>query len=167
MERNGRLNGGIVIKIKNNIATDVNEKITVKEYVAYGSSTAVSRVYSAMSGFFGALVASTFLGLSEGAFATYSTIIFVLGFWDIANDVIVSSFLDKSRRCFGQWGRFKPWIMMMLVPFNLVLILQTLPIKQFFPEAGDTFKVIWLVSLYFLNDAFSTLYNAALTALIA
>lgn len=167
MERNGRLNGGIVIKIKNNIATDVNEKITVKEYVAYGSSTAVSRVHSAMSGFFGALVASTFLGLSEGAFATYSTIIFVLGFWDIANDVIVSSFLDKSRRSFGQWGRFKPWIMMMLVPFNLVLILQTLPIKQFFPEAGDTFKVIWLVSLYFLNDAFSTFYNAALTALNA
>ena len=36
------------MKIKNNIATDVNEKITVKEYVAYGSSTAVSRVHSAM-----------------------------------------------------------------------------------------------------------------------
>ena len=76
-------------KIKNNIATDVNERITLKEYAAYGSTTAVSRVYSAMAGFFGALVASTFLGLSEGAFATYSTIIFVLGFWDIANDVIV------------------------------------------------------------------------------
>ncbi len=152
---------------KNSIATDVNEKITLKEYVAYGSSTAVSRVYSAMSGFFGSLVASTFLGLSEGAFATYSTIIFILGFWDIANDVIVSSFLDKSRKTFGQWGRFKPWIMLSLIPFNLVLILQTLPIKQFFPQAGDTFKVIWLVSLYFLNDAFSTFYNAAMTALNA
>ena len=156
-----------MMKIKNNIATDVNEKITLKEYVAYGSSTAVSRVYSAMSGFFGALVASTFLGLSEKAFATYSTIIFILGFWDIANDVIVSSFLDKSRRSFGSWGRFKPWIMIMLIPFNLVLILQTLPVKQFFPQAGDTLKVIWLVSLYFLNDAFSTFYNAALTALNA
>ena len=156
-----------MMKIKNNLATDVNEKITLKEYVAYGSSTAVSKVYGAMSGFFGALVASTFLGLSESAFATYSTIIFVLGFWDIANDVIVSSFLDKSRKTFGSWGRFKPWLMIMLVPFNLVLILQTLPIKQFFPQVGDTFKVIWLVSLYFLNDAFSTFYNAALTALNA
>ena len=153
--------------IKNSIATDVNEKITLKEYVAYGSSTAVSRVYSAMSGFFGALVASTYLGLSKEAFGIYSTIIFLLGFWDIANDVIVSSFLDKSRKTFGSWGRFKPWIMIMLVPFNLVLILQTLPIKQFFPQAGDTFKVIWLVSLYFLNDAFSTFYNSALTALNA
>mgnify|MGYP003292225867 CR=1 FL=1 len=153
--------------IKNSVATDVNEKITLKEYVAYGSSTAVSRVYSAMSGFFGALVASTYLGLSKEAFAAYSTIIFVLGFWDIANDVIVSSFLDKNRRSFGRWGRFKPWLMIMLIPCNLVLILQTLPIKQFFPQAGDTFKVIWLVSLYFLNDAFSTFYNAALTALNA
>ena len=92
--------------IKNSIATDVNEKITLKEYVAYGSSTAVSRVYGAMSGFFGALVASTFLGLSEKAFGIYSTCIFILGFWDIANDVIVASFLDKSRKTFGSWGRF-------------------------------------------------------------
>lgn len=155
------------LKIRNNIATDVNEKITLKEYVAYGSSTAISKVYGAMSGFFGALVASTYLGLSEKAFATYSTIIFILGFWDIANDVIVSSFLDKSRKTFGSWGRFKPWLMIMLVPFNLVLILQTLPVKEFFPQAGDTFKVIWLVSLFFLNDAFKTFYDAALTALNA
>jgi len=153
--------------IKNNLATDVNEKITLKEYIAYGTSTAVSRVSSAMNGFFGGLVASTFLGLSDQAFATYSTIVFILGFWDIANDVIVSSFLDKNRRTFGSWGRFKPWIMLTIVPFNLVVILQALPIKEFFPSVGDTFKVAYLVLLYFLNDAFSTFYNAALTALNA
>ncbi|MBQ7005106.1 MAG: MFS transporter, partial [Clostridia bacterium] len=152
---------------KNSIATDVNERITPKEYVALGSSTAVSRVASAMQGFFGGLVASTYLGLSKEAFATYSTIVFFLGFWDIANDVIVSSFLDKSRKTFGQWGRFKPWLMMMLIPFNVVVILQTLPLKEFFPGISDTFKVTYLVLLYFLNDAFSTFYNAALTALNA
>lgn len=156
-----------MFKIKNNIATDVNEEITVKEYIAYGSNVAVSRVHSAMSGFFGTLVASTFMGLSDKAFATYSTIVFILGFWDIANDVIVSTLLDKSRKSFGSWGRFKPWLMLMLVPFNLVLILQTLPAKEFFPQVGDTFKVIYLVSLYFLNDAFKTFYDAALTALNA
>ncbi len=154
-------------KIRNSLATDVNERITLKEYVAFGSSTAMSRVSAAMNGFFGGLVASTFLGLSEKAFATYSTIIFILGFWDIANDVIVSSFLDKSRKTFGSWGRFKPWLMMMLIPCNLVVILQTLPIKEFFPEVGDTFKVAYLVLLFFLNDAFTTFYNAALTALNA
>ena len=152
---------------KNSLATDVNEKITLKEYVALSSSTAVSRVGTAMSGFFGGLVASTFLGLSESAFATYSTIIFILGFWDIANDVIVSSFLDKSRKSFGRWGRFKPWLMAMIIPMNLVVVLQTLPLKEFFPGISDTFKVAYLVLLYFLNDAFSTFYNAALTALNA
>jgi hypothetical protein len=50
--------------IKNSRATDVNEKLTLREYAAYSSSTAVSRIGSAMSGFFGGLVASTFLGLS-------------------------------------------------------------------------------------------------------
>ena len=154
-------------KIKNTLATDVNEKLTLKEYAAFGSSTAISKVSTAMSGFFGGLVASTFLGLSKEAFAAYSTIIFFLGFWDIANDVIVSSFLDKRRKSFGNWGRFKPWLMLMIVPCNLVLILQTLPVKEFFPGAGDTFKVAYLVLLFFLNDAFSTFYNAALTALNA
>ncbi len=154
-------------RIRNSCATDVNERLTFKEYAAYSSSTAVSKISTAMSGFFGGLVASTFLGLSEDAFATYSTIIFILGFWDIANDVIVASFLDRNRRSFGRWGRFKPWIMIMLIPCNIILILQTLPIKDFFPNVGDTFKVVYLVLLYFLNDACSTFYNAALTALNA
>lgn len=154
-------------KFKNSLATDVNERLTLREYAAFSSSTAVSRIGSAMSGFFGGLVASTFLGLSESAFATYSTIIFFLGFWDIANDVIVSSFLDKSRRSFGRWGRFKPWLMFMIIPFNLVVIMQTFPLREFFPGISDTFKVAYLVLLYFLNDAFSTFYNAALTALNA
>lgn len=154
-------------KIRNSHATDINEKLTLREYAAYSSSSAVSRIGSAMSGFFGGLVASTFLGLSETAFATYSTIVFILGFWDIANDIIVASFLDKSRRSFGRWGRFKPWLMVMLIPCNLILILQTLPIKEFFPQVGDTFKVAYLVLLYFLSDAFNTFYNAALTALNA
>lgn len=154
-------------KIKNTLATNVNEKISLKEYVAFGSSTAVSKAATAMSGFFGGLVASTYLGLSDKAFATYSTIIFILGFWDIANDVIVSSFLDKSRKTFGNWGRFKPWLMLMIIPCNLVVILQTLPLRAWFPEISDVFKVAYLVLLFFLNDAFSTFYNAALTALNA
>ena len=143
-------------KIKNSLATDVNERLTLREYLAYSSSTAISKVNLAMNGFFGGLVASTFLGLSEKAFATYSTIIFFLGFWDIANDVIVSSFLDKNRRSFGSWGRFKPWLMMMIIPVNLVVIMQTFPLKDYFPGIGDTFKVAYLVLLFFLNDAFST-----------
>ncbi|MBE6796695.1 MAG: hypothetical protein E7533_08985 [Ruminococcaceae bacterium] len=159
--------GWIMKKLKNNLATNVNEKITLREYAAFSSSTAMAKVGSAMNGFFGGLVASTFLGLSEGAFATYSTIIFILGFWDIANDVIVSSFLDKNRKNYGRWGRFKPWLMAMIIPCNIVVILQTLPLRDFFPNIGDTFKVVYLVSLYFLNDAFSTFYNAALTALNA
>lgn len=152
---------------KNKLATDVNEKLTVREYTAYSASSAMSRIGSAMNGFFGGLVASTFLGLSESAFATYSTIVFILGFWDIANDVIVSSFLDKNRRSFGKWGRFKPWLMLTIVPFNLVVILQAMPLKDFFPGISDTFKVAYLVLLYFLNDALSTFYNAALTSLNA
>ena len=156
-----------MIRIKNNLATNVNEKITRKEYAAFGSSTAVSKAATALSGALGGLVASTYMGLSDSAFATYSTIIFILGFWDIANDVIVSSFLDKTRKTFGNWGRFKPWLMLMLIPCNLVVILQTAPLKAWFPDISDTFKVTYLVLLYFLNDAFSTFYNAALTALNA
>ncbi len=155
------------MKLKNSLATDVNERITLKEYAAYCSSTAVSKVSAAMFGYFGTLVASTYLGLDKNAYVTYSTIIFILGFWDIANDIIVSSFLDKSRKSFGHWGRFKPWLMIMIIPFNLVVIMQAFPLKDYFPGVSDTFKVAYLVLLYFLNDAFRTFYDAALTALNA
>lgn len=155
------------MKLRNNLATDVNEKITRREYIAYSSSTAMSRVGSAMNGFFGGLVASTFLGLSPEAFGIYGTIVFILGFWDIANDIIVASFLDFSRKNFGRWGRFKPWLMLTIVPLNLVVILQALPINEYFPEVGDVFKVTYLVVLYLLNDTLTTFYNAALTALNA
>ena len=37
-------------KIKNTLATDVNEKITLREYAAFSSSTAISKVATAMSG---------------------------------------------------------------------------------------------------------------------
>jgi hypothetical protein len=47
-------------KLVNNLATDVNEKLTKKEYVAFGASTAISKVSTAMSGFFGGLVAQHF-----------------------------------------------------------------------------------------------------------
>ncbi|MEE1066681.1 MAG: MFS transporter [Acutalibacteraceae bacterium] len=154
-------------RIKNTLATDVNEKITKREYIAFGSSTAVSKAATALSGTLGGLVASTYMGLSDESFKIYSTIIFILGFWDIANDVIVSSFLDKTRKTYGNWGRFKPWIMLMLIPFNLVVIMQTAPLKAWFPDISDAFKVTYLVLLFFLNDAFSTFYNAALTALNA
>ena len=65
-----------MFKIKNSLATDVNEKLTFREYAAYSSSSAVSRIGGARNGFFGALVASTFLGLSEKAFAVYSCNLF-------------------------------------------------------------------------------------------
>ena len=55
----------------------------------------------------------------------------------------------------------------MIIPFNLVVILQAFPLKEYFPGISDTFKVTYLVLLYFLNDAFSTFYNSALTALNA
>ncbi len=154
-------------RIKNSRATNVNEKLTVREYVAYSSSSAISRVGTAMNSVFGGLVASTFLGLSNEAFIAYGTIVFILGFWDIANDVIVASFIDKRRRSFGRWGRFKPWMMLMIVPMNLVVIMQAFPLNAYFPGISDTFKVAYLVMLYFLNDAFNTFYNAALTAINA
>ncbi len=150
---------------RNAIASDVKEKVTKKEYVSFGSYIMLDRTGAALRAFFGGLVASTFIGLSEKGFMVYSTIIFILGFWDIANDVIVANILDKRRKPMGQWGRFKPWMLIMLVPVQLIYVFQAVPIRQFFPGAGDVSKIIYLVTLSLLSDIVRTFFDSAHTAL--
>lgn len=155
------------MKIRNSKATDVKEKLGLLEYSAYTVDKVGQNLKSAVSGVFGGLVISTYLGLSEKAYLVYTSIAFVLSFWDIFNDIIVGNVIDRTKKSHPRWGRFKPVLLWLLIPTALLSIASALPIKDFFPQRGDTFKVIYLVIVYLVNDMVSTFYNAALTALTA
>lgn len=155
------------MKIKNSTATDVKEKLGLLEYSAYTVDKVGQNFKSALSGVFGGLVISTYLGLSESAYLTYTSIAFVLSFWDIFNDILVGNVIDRARKNHPRWGRFKPVLLWLLIPMAFLSMAGALPIKDFFPQVGDTFKVVYLVILYLVNDMVGTFYNAAMTALTA
>lgn len=155
------------MRIKNSKATDVWEKLTLIEYASHTTDKLFSNFKSAVSGMLGGFVVSTYLGLSNEAYLTYTSIAFVLSFWDIFNDVLVGNIIDRRKKSHPRWGRFKPILLWLLIPTALLSMAGALPIKDFFPQAGDTVKVIYLVILYLVNDLVSTFYNAALTALTA
>lgn len=155
------------MKIRNSRATDVNEKLDLLEYGAYTVDKVGQNFKSALSGVFGGLVVSTYLGLSETAYLTYTSITFILSFWDIFNDILVGNVIDRRRKSHPRWGRFKPMLLWLLIPMAFLSIAGALPIRDFFPQVGDTFKVVYLVILYLVNDMVGTFYNAAMTALTA
>ncbi len=155
------------MKIKNAKATDVWEKLSFLEYGAYTTDKVFANFKSAVSGMLGGFVVSTYLGLSKEAYLTYTSIAFVLSFWDIFNDVLVGNIIDRRKKSHPYWGRFKPILLWLLVPTALLSIAGALPIKDFFPNVGDTVKVIYLVIIYLVNDMVGTFYNAANTALTA
>ncbi len=155
------------LKIHNSKATDVRERLSLLEYGAYTTDRVFANFKSAVSGFLGGFVVSTYLGLSDQAYLTYTSIAFVLSFWDIFNDVLVGNIIDRRKKAHPRWGRFKPIILWLLIPTALLSMAGALPIKDFFPQTGDTVKVIYLVILYLVNDLVGTFYNAANTALTA
>lgn len=155
------------MKIKNFKATDVNEKLGLLEYGAYTVDRVGQNLKSALSGVFGGLVVSTYLGLSESAYLTYTSIAFALSFWDIFNDILVGNVMDRRQKSHPRWGRFKGVLLWLLIPMAFLSIAGTVPLKDFFPQMGDTFKVVYLVILYLVNDMVGTFYNSAMTALSA
>ncbi|MBP3330303.1 MAG: MFS transporter [Clostridia bacterium] len=155
------------MKLRNSRATDVREKLTLVEYAAFSIDKVGQNLKSALTGTFGGLVVSTYLGLSDQAYLTYTTIVFILSFWDIFNDVLVGNIIDRRKKSDARWGRFKPILLWLLIPTAFLSIAGAVPLKEFFPQLGDTFKVVYLVILYLVNDMVSTFYNAALTALNA
>ncbi len=155
------------MKIKNSKVTDVWQKLTALEYAAYTTDKLFSNFKSAVYNVLGGLVISTYIGLSKEAYLTYTTIAFFLSFWDIFNDILVGNIIDRRKKSHPVWGRFKLLLLWLLIPTALLSIGGALPLKEFFPGASDTIKVIYLVILYLLNDIVSTFYNAAMTALTA
>lgn len=155
------------MKLRNSKATEVREKLTLVEYAAFSVDRVGQNLKTALTSTVGGLFVSTYLGLSKEAYITYTTIVLVLSFWDIFNDVLVGNLVDRRRKSDKRWGRFKPILLWLLIPMAFLSIAGAVPLKDFFPQMGDTFKVVYLVILYLINDMVSTFYNAALTALNA
>lgn len=93
------------------------------------------------------------------------TTVFIMGIWDIINDLFVASIVDKTRT---RWGKFKPWLVIYAVPGVAISILFWM-LPNFFAGSGlyHTPKLAAYLLLQLLYDLAHTVITIARTGMTA
>lgn len=93
------------------------------------------------------------------------TTVFIMGMWDIINDLLVASIVDKTRT---RWGKFKPWLVIYAVPGVVISILFWL-LPNFFSGSGLYYapKLAAYLVLQLLYDLAHTIITIARTGMTA
>ena len=90
---------------------------------------------------------------------------FVIGIWDVINDIFLASIVDRTRT---RWGKFKPWLVVYAVPGVAVsLLLYLMPI--FFADKGlyDVSKLAFYLVLQLFTNLASSLIAIVRTGMTA
>ncbi len=93
------------------------EKLSVVEKVGYGlGDTATNLVWRTLMVFLPIFYTDVF-GITAAA---VGTLLLVCRFWDGITDFIMGLIADRTET---RWGKFRPWILWMAVPFGIMTIL--------------------------------------------
>lgn len=90
---------------------------------------------------------------------------FIIGIWDVINDVFLAAIVDKTRT---RWGKFKPWLVIYAIPGVLVtVIFWAMPI--FFGDKGlyDVSKLAFYLILQLFANLASSLIAIVRTGMTA
>lgn len=110
-----------------------------REKIGYGfgdmASSMFWKVFSAYLPFFYAEVFGLPLALA-------SILFLVTKFWDAISDPLMGILADRTQT---RWGKYRPWLLFMSIPFALcgILLFTT-------PDCGETGKAIWAFFTYIL-----------------
>ena len=99
------------------------------------------------------------------ALSFQTTVTFIVGIWDIINDVFLAAIVDKTRT---RWGKFKPWLVIYGIPgVFLSLFFWAMPI--FFSDKGlyDISKLVFYLVLQLITNLATSLSNIARTGMLA
>lgn len=94
-----------------------------------------------------------------------SVVSFVVGIWDIINDVFLAAIVDKTRT---RWGKFKPWLVVYAIPgVFLSLFFWAMPI--FFSDRGlyDVTKLAFYLILQMVSNLAGSLSSISRTGMLA
>lgn len=136
-------------------ATDVRETLSVKEKVGYGLGDTASNFYWKLFENFQLYFYTDVFGISAAAAAT---MFFVTKLWDAINDPLVGILADRTRTA---WGRFRPYLLWMSVPFAVTGIL-----TFYTPDLSPTGKLVYAYVTYTLVFMAYTAINIPYGALM-
>ena len=114
---------------------DPAQRIPVREKIAYGlGDTATNLVWRTLMVFLGFFYTDVF-GLPAAA---VGTLMLVSRFGDGISDLLMGAVADRTQT---RWGKFRPWILWMAIPFGVMAVLTFTT-----PELGPTGK-LWYAYL--------------------
>lgn len=111
--------------------------LTVKEKIGYGLGDTASNLYWKLFESFQLIFYTDVFGISAGAAAT---MFFITKLWDAINDPMVGFLADRTKTA---WGRFRPYLIWMSIPFAVTGIL-----TFYTPALSPTGKLVYAYITY-------------------
>lgn len=125
--------------INANSASAGKERVTLKEKIGYGFGDMASSMFWKLFGSYLMIFYTDVFGLPA---AVVGTMFLITRVWDSAFDPIVGIVADRTHT---RWGKFRPYLLYLAVPFALIGILTFTT-----PSLSDTGKLIYAYVTYSL-----------------
>ncbi|MBU3926490.1 MAG: MFS transporter [Bacteroidetes bacterium] len=131
-----------------------NTKLSLKEKVGYGLGDTASHFVWDMVGFWILIFYTDTFGISAAA---AGTIMLIARVWDMVSDPLMGIIADRTTT---KWGKFRPYILWMAVPYSVLAVLTFTT-----PDLGPTGKMIYAGVTYFLLMTVFTAINLPYSSL--
>jgi len=133
----------------------MKSNVTLKEKIGYGFGDAASSMFWKIFTFYLAIFYTDVFGISAAA---AGTMFLVTRIWDTANDPIMGIISDRTNT---RWGKFRPYLLWVAVPFGLIgMLLFTTP------DLGLSGKLIYAYITYTLMMMVYTAINVPYASLL-
>ena len=119
---------------------------TLKEKIGYGLGDMSSSMFWKIFSYYLPIFYSDVFGLSLGATAV---LMLVTRIWDTVSDPVMGIIADRTDT---RWGKYRPWLLWMAVPFAVAGCLLFIT-----PQCGETGRLAWA---YFTYMLMMTVYTA-------
>jgi GPH family glycoside/pentoside/hexuronide:cation symporter len=129
-------------------------KLSLKEKLGYSVGDTASHFVWDMVGFWILIFYTDTYGISAAA---AGTIMLIARFWDMASDPLMGIIADRTNT---KWGKFRPYILWMAVPYGILAILTFTT-----PDFGETGKIIYAGTTYLLLMTVFTAINLPYSSL--
>ena len=133
----------------------VNQKISIKEKIGYSLGDTASNLFFQTFILFITIFYTDVFGISAKA---VGVMFLITKIWDAVNDPMMGMIADRTQT---RWGKFRPYLLWICVPFAVVGVL-TFTVPNF----GATGKLYWAYGTFILIMMLYTAINIPYTALL-